>query len=270
MAYKDYEESSAVKAAQQAARDNYSKKPGEYQESQWAGALRDTMGQLQNRKSFSYDVNGDALYQQYKDKYTQQGKLAMQDTVGQVSALTGGYANSYAATAGQQVYQASLSNLNDVVPQLYSLAYDKYNQDLSNLQNMASMYNALEEQNRSNYQNAVTNWTNEQNRLDSLAMNMATQDLNKYNTNASNYYNEQASAAQAEENSKANYTEINNFKKNLLSKDKFKGNRLSKFLGLTKYNSYDEYVLESLDNALANGSISPGSYAQLVAEYNLE
>ena len=94
-----------------------------------------------NREDFSYDLNGDALYQQYKDKYIQQGKMAMQDTMGQAAAMTGGYGNSYAATVGNQAYQASLENLNDIVPELYQMAYDKYvqeGQDLYNQYGIAS------------------------------------------------------------------------------------------------------------------------------------
>ena len=92
-----------------------------------------------NREKFSYDLNGDALYQQYKDKYIQQGKMAMQDTMGQAAAMTGGYGNSYAATAGNQAYQASLANLNDIVPELYQLAYDKYSQEGQDLYNQYGM-----------------------------------------------------------------------------------------------------------------------------------
>lgn len=91
-------------------------------------------------KGFSYDFNADALYQQYKDKYIQQGKMAMQDTMGQAAAMTGGYGNSYAATVGNQAYQAQLNNLNDVIPELYQLAYDRYNQQGQNLLNQYSLY----------------------------------------------------------------------------------------------------------------------------------
>ena len=90
---------------------------------------------IQNREDFSYDLNGDALYQQYKDKYIQQGKMAMQDTMGQAAAMTGGYGNSYASTVGNQAYQASLENLNDIVPELYQMAYDRYNQEGQDLYN---------------------------------------------------------------------------------------------------------------------------------------
>ena len=102
-------------------------------------AFKDVVDKILNREQFSYDLNGDALYQQYKDKYIQQGKMAMQDTMGQAAAMTGGYGNSYAASVGNQAYQASLENLNDIVPELYQMAYDKYNQEGQDLYNQYSM-----------------------------------------------------------------------------------------------------------------------------------
>lgn len=48
--------------------------------------------------------------------------------MGKAAALTGGYGNSYAQTAGQQVYQGYLQQLNQVLPELYELAYSKYRQ----------------------------------------------------------------------------------------------------------------------------------------------
>lgn len=97
------------------------------------------MNKILNREEFSYDLNGDALYQQYKDKYIQQGKMAMQDTMGQAAAMTGGYGNSYAASVGNQAYQASLENLNNIVPELYQMAYDKYKQEGQDLYNQYGM-----------------------------------------------------------------------------------------------------------------------------------
>ena len=102
-------------------------------------AFNDTMNKILNREKFSYDVNGDALYQQYKDKYITQGKMAMADTMGQAAAMTGGYGNSYAASVGNQAYQASLQQLNDVIPELYQMAYDRYNQEGQDLYNQYGM-----------------------------------------------------------------------------------------------------------------------------------
>ena len=103
------------------------------------GKLDDYTSQYENRPDFQYDFNADALYQQYKDKYIKQGKMAMADVMGQASAMTGGYGNSYAQTVGNQAYQASLENLNDVIPELYQLAYDKYNQEGQDLLNAISL-----------------------------------------------------------------------------------------------------------------------------------
>jgi hypothetical protein len=95
--------------------------------------LNDVIEQILGRQKFSYDLNADALYNQYKDKYIQQGQMAMMDTMGQAQAMTGGYANSYAQTAGQQAYQAHLQELNDIVPELYQMALDRYNAEGNDL-----------------------------------------------------------------------------------------------------------------------------------------
>ena len=78
------------------------------------------------REAFSYDPNEDPVYRAYRRQYTRLGKLAMEDTVGKAAALTGGYGNSYAETAGQQAYGQYLQKLGDTIPTLYSAAYDRY------------------------------------------------------------------------------------------------------------------------------------------------
>lgn len=97
--------------------------------SQWQRQLDDTMGKIMNREKFTYDLNGDALWNQYKDQYVTGGKMAMMDTMGQAAALTGGYGNSYAQGVGQQAYQGYLQGLNDKIPELYQLALDSYNRE---------------------------------------------------------------------------------------------------------------------------------------------
>jgi hypothetical protein len=116
---------------------NEKKKTG-YQ-STWQDQLRDTASKIINREKFTYDLNGDALYKQYKDRYIQQGKQAMMDTMGQAATLTGGYGNSYAQTVGQQTYQGYLQGLNDQVPALYQLALDKYNSEGDQLRGNMSL-----------------------------------------------------------------------------------------------------------------------------------
>ncbi len=102
--------------------------------------LNDALNKIMNREKFSYDLNGDALYQQYKDQYITQGQQAMMDTMGQAAALTGGYGNSYAQTVGQQTYQGHLQGLNDKVPELYQLALDQYNREGDELYNQYALF----------------------------------------------------------------------------------------------------------------------------------
>lgn len=94
---------------------------------------------IMNRGEFSYDVNKDKLYQQYRDLYAQMGRGAMEDTMGQAAALTGGYGSTYSQNAGQQAYNAYLQKLNEVVPELYNAAYNRYNQEGQGLMNLYSM-----------------------------------------------------------------------------------------------------------------------------------
>ena len=166
MAYvrKEYTQSDAVTKAQEALRNQLANKPGQYT-SQWQQQLDDVMGKILNREKFSYDLNGDALYNQYKDQYTRQGKLAMQDTMGQAAALTGGYGNSYAQQVGQQTYQGYLGQLNDRIPELYNLALSKYQMEGDALKDQYGILGAREEQDYGRYRDKVSDYNSELGRL---------------------------------------------------------------------------------------------------------
>lgn len=94
---------------------------------------------IQNYGQFSYNVNEDALYQQAVERYKQMGNLAMQDTMGQAAAMTGGYGNSYAQSAGQQAYQSYLQEASDMLPEYYQMALDRYNMGKEDLYNQYGM-----------------------------------------------------------------------------------------------------------------------------------
>lgn len=179
--YKDYIESEKVKQAQAALDTHNAAKPLDYQ-SKYGSLAEEAANAWANRDKFTYDLNGDALYQQYKDKYIQQGRMAMQDTIGQASAMTGGYGNSYAATAGNQAYQASLQNLNDIVPQLYQMAYDQYNQEGQDMLNRYNLYNDMENQEYSRYRDTVSDWTSQRDYLANAYNNERTYDRSVYDS----------------------------------------------------------------------------------------
>jgi LysM repeat protein len=162
--YNNYTPSDSVTKAEAALNAQLANKPGEYK-SQWQAQLDDAINKILNREKFSYDLNGDALYQQYKDKYIQQGKLAMGDAIGQASAMTGGYGNSYAQSVGQQAYNAQLQNLNDIVPELYQMALDKYNMEGQDLYNQYAMLGERENADYGRYRDSMADWQTERDYL---------------------------------------------------------------------------------------------------------
>ena len=141
MAYeqRQYTESDAVKKF----RENMEKQAA-YQ-SQWQPQIKDTMDSILNRKDFQYDVNEDALYQQYKDRYVNLGQQAMMDTMGQAAKLTGGYGNSNAQMVGQQAYQSCLQGLTDKIPELAQAAYQRYAQQGQDLYQKYGLLNSQEQ-----------------------------------------------------------------------------------------------------------------------------
>lgn len=176
-----YVASDSVNAAQQYLQNVINGKPGDYQ-SQYQGQLESLYNQVMNRDPFTFDLNGDMLYNQYKDQYTQLGQQAMMDTMGQAAMLTGGYGNSYAQTAGQQAYQQYLTQLNNIVPDLYKMAQDRYNQAGQDLRDQLSLTQGLEDAAYGKYRDTVSDWNAER--------DYANEEYwNRYNSDYANYQN---------------------------------------------------------------------------------
>ena len=152
-----YTPGSAVQQAQAYLNQVQSRRPGEYQ-SQWDGELTELYNRIANRKPFSYDIGTDPVYQQYREQYQRQGRLAMQDTMGQAAALTGGYGSTYGEQVGQQAYNAYLQNLNDIVPDLYNAAYNRYRDEGTDLYNQYGLLSDRENQAYSRYRDAVNDY----------------------------------------------------------------------------------------------------------------
>lgn len=148
----------------------------------WDEQLQAIYDQIVNRKDFTYDLNSDALYQQYKDQYAQMGQMAMMDTMGQASAMTGGYGNSYAQGVGQQAYQGYLQQLNDKVPELYGIALDQYNQEGQDLLNQYSMLGDLANDEYAKYQDALNQYWQQLNYQKQLADQEYERGFNEWQT----------------------------------------------------------------------------------------
>ena len=177
--YGDYAESDIVQQANALLQQQIANKPGAYQ-SRWEGQINDYLNQIMNRDPFSYNFNDDALYHQYKDIYTQQGLMAMMDTMGQASAMPGGYGNSYAQTVGQQAYNQQLSQLNNVLPELYQMAFDRYAYEGDQLKNNYNMLMDQENMDYGKYMDAYNLWQSERDYLAGRYDSERDYDYNKW------------------------------------------------------------------------------------------
>lgn len=133
----------------------YGQKPTQQFQYSNQQAYDQALDNVANQREFSYSLADDQLYQQAKDQYQMLGKTAMADTIGQASAMTGGYGNSYATTAGSQAYQGYLQQLNNNIGDYYNMALNAYNANSNRLNNILGAYSADRSQQQSEW---AGNW----------------------------------------------------------------------------------------------------------------
>lgn len=153
----------AEKAKQEALASDAAK-PGEYT-SKWQQQLDAAMDKILNREAFSYNLNGDALYRQYKDRAVKNSRLAMMDTMGQAAAMTGGYGSSYAQSAGQQAYQKQMDTLTDQAAQLYDRARQDYDRQGQTDRDRYDLLRQRENSSYNQYKQSLSSWETENQRL---------------------------------------------------------------------------------------------------------
>lgn len=124
----EYQKNDAVLGAEVALDSWESNRPDSY-ESKYSAEIDKVLETILNREDFSYNMNADPLYQQYREQYVENGKKAMMDTVGNATALTGGYLNSYAQNVGQQAYDEYLNKLNGIAMDLRDRAFEQYSDE---------------------------------------------------------------------------------------------------------------------------------------------
>lgn len=80
-------------------------------------------------EDFSYNPAYDPLFKQYAAEYMERGQLAMKNAMAESSMLTGGYGNSWMATAGAQAWDSVMDEFNALIPELRAAAYDEWSAD---------------------------------------------------------------------------------------------------------------------------------------------
>lgn len=185
----EYTPSESVNAALQKLQQAEAQRPGDYQ-SQYKAQLDDIMNGLIDREPFKYDLNGDMLWQQYKDQYTTLGQQAMRDTMGNAAALSGGYGNSYASTVGNQAYQSYLQQLNERIPELYDRARNNYDRDLQWDLQAYELMNNREAQDYDRYRDQLSDYYNDLNLANDRYQTERNFDYSRYTDDRDFGYNQ--------------------------------------------------------------------------------
>ncbi len=112
-------------------------------ESKYAKQISEALKEL-NEREFSYDPMQDDVYKRFRDSVKTSAQLAMADAVGLSAALNGGYSTSYAQLAGQAAYMNRMKEADEIIPQLYEAAYDRFSKDIDDLEDNLELLRDLE------------------------------------------------------------------------------------------------------------------------------
>lgn len=184
-----YNQSDAVKQALDMLNQHEANKPGDYQ-STWDEQIKEIWNTIQNRGDFQFNISGNPLYEQYKDQYIQNGKQAMQDYMAQNAALSGGYGSSWGATAGNLANQKYLMQLNDVIPELYDIAYNQYRDEGTDLYNQIGTMMSMDEADYGKYRDQVGDYYTQLQYLANKADSMSSEEYNRYLNDLSSWRND--------------------------------------------------------------------------------
>lgn len=118
------------------------------------------LSEILSREDFSYNVETDPLYAQFKTMYNREGDRAMRDTLAEAASSAGGM-NSYAITAAQQANNYYASQLNDKIPELHQLAYEMYLQDKESKVENLGLLSQLDDKQYNRYRDTMSDYWND-------------------------------------------------------------------------------------------------------------
>ena len=174
--------SAQLQQAQQQLQSMQQQKPSAYQ-SAYTPQLQAQFDAIMNRQAFQYDAATDPAFQQMTDLYTQQGRRAMQETMGQSMAMTGGYGNSYAQGAGQAAYGQYMQNLNALAPEYMNAAYTRWQNEGVDMVDRYNMIAARDESDYGRYTDQLNQYFAELDRAQQNADTLYNREYGAYQDN---------------------------------------------------------------------------------------
>ncbi len=117
--------------------------------------INSLMNGIMNMPKFSYDAQKDPIYQQYKAQAEESAKRVTEDTMASYAGMTGGVPSSYAVMAGQQSGERYRRSADEMIPELYQLAYGMYADERADKYNQLNTLLALDQNEYNRYRDTV-------------------------------------------------------------------------------------------------------------------
>lgn len=184
-----YTASAGLTAAEKALKEWEAKKPGEYA-SRHSANIDALLDKVMNGEKFSYNANEDPLFQQYKDMYVKNGKLAMNDTMAEAASLTGGYGSSYGTAAAQQTYQQYLTELNNQIPEFNDRKYQMYLAEKEGDYQKLALLQQMDDAEYAKYREEISDYNTQLGYLYQKKADLSDEEWQKYMAALSNYEND--------------------------------------------------------------------------------
>ena len=135
--------------------NSYTDKINKGYTSKYKGTIDELANQYQKNK-FDWTPENSSEYQQAKEKYTREGKVAQENVQGSYAANTGGYSNTYSQAAGQKAFGEYMDELANKVPTLKNEAYKSYQQQQEDTLNRIGVLQNLDNTQYQRYRDSVT------------------------------------------------------------------------------------------------------------------
>ena len=199
--------------------------------------------------------------------------------------MTGGYGNSYAASAGSQAYQAYLNQLNDKIPELWSLARSAYESDRAADYDKYNMLSGDRQTQYGEYLDKYGMLVDERGYYADNYNNVYNQDYSQWvdnrNYDQTQYWNEYNAGYQAERDAIADQQWKDQYDESVRQfNTKIESANTETMLQGTSEQKIPEYVLEKvgtigndsdlekyLDDLVASGAITESQADGLYANY---
>ena len=170
---------------------DFSYGPAPVYQSRYDEKMQGLLNDMLNRQPHLYNLETDPVWQNYKKQYTREGQRATADTLAQVATMTGGMPSSYAVNAAQQAGDYYMSQMTDMIPQLYQQSYERYLNEYNMKQNDLAAVQSMEQMDYGKYQDqlqqyntdrdlAYNLWQDEYNMLANNIGVMQGQDATEY------------------------------------------------------------------------------------------